>query len=609
MNVGHGEKSRMKRLLAKAATVLGISICVVGFVQVPPGYALTIIRNFIGGSPGATNIGDGNLIDIFNAAADRWERAILDPHVLTLNFGWAPVGGGVHTLVAQGGTPNRETEGTIQFNNDDEQGHFFWYLDPTPHQDEEYRTFTEQAVDLGGGLVNVSRVFRDPVGDAASFNHVDLLMVAMHEIGHALGLSMAHRSFTTESTDGDVDVTAPRPFPGTRIPLAFNNAGVTSHIAEIDGGYGTLMAGTNAAERRIPSAIDILVNAQISQFTNLELAAPLPRVTIRVTAPTATEAGPTAGRFEVTRTGGTVAPLTVSYSVTGTATPGSDYVALSGSVTIPAGSSSAQIVVTPLDDHLVEGNETVIVNLTANSNYEIASARNATVTIVSDEAQTTVTISAPTGTATEAGPTGPTAGRFRVTRTGSTAAALTVFYSISGTATADADYTALPGSVVIPAGSTTQNILVTPINDTVMEGKETVIATLTPNSAYTVGSPSKAKVTIVSEENVTIAAIDGTATEAGRTTGAFRVNRTGSTASPLTVFYSVSGTATSASDFTALPGRVTIQAGMGSADIIVTPIDDSVAEVNETVVITLKSTSTYTIGTPRSSTVTIVSNE
>lgn len=220
------------------------------------------------------------MVDIFNEAADRWEQVILDPHVLILHFGWAPVGGETHTLNAQGGMPNRETEGTILFNNDNDPGHIHFYLDPTPHLDEEYLTFTESAQDLGGEVVNVARVFLDPVGDAASFSHVDLLMVALHGIGHAVGLSMANTSFIAESADGDIDVTAPRPFPGTTIPLFFNLFGVTSHIDFI--AYGTLMTGNNPRERRIPSAIDILANAQISKFNDLNLPGRPPVITIAI---------------------------------------------------------------------------------------------------------------------------------------------------------------------------------------------------------------------------------------------------------------------------------------------------------------------------------------
>ena len=53
-------------------------------------------------------------------------------------------------------------------------------------------------------------------------------------------------------------------------------------------------------------------------------------------------------------------------------------------------------------------------------------------------------------------------GSFTVTRTGDTSPDLTVLYTVSGTATAGADYGALPGSVTIPAGSATATIAVAP---------------------------------------------------------------------------------------------------------------------------------------------------
>ena len=108
-----------------------------------------------------------------------------------------------------------------------------------------------------------------------------------------------------------------------------------------------------------------------------------PTVTIKATTPTAAQ-GAAAGAFTVTRTGSTAAPLTVFYTVGGTATPGSDYPALPGSVTIPAGSSTANIIVTPINDSVVmERNETVVVNLTSRSHYTLGSPSSATVTIVS----------------------------------------------------------------------------------------------------------------------------------------------------------------------------------------------------------------------------------
>jgi Calx-beta domain len=80
----------------------------------------------------------------------------------------------------------------------------------------------------------------------------------------------------------------------------------------------------------------------------------------------------------------------VYYTVSGTATSGSDYIALPGSVTIAAGSSTATITVTPIDDTIVESDETVIVTLSTNAAYTVGSPSNATVTISSDDVGETV---------------------------------------------------------------------------------------------------------------------------------------------------------------------------------------------------------------------------
>ena len=103
-----------------------------------------------------------------------------------------------------------------------------------------------------------------------------------------------------------------------------------------------------------------------------------------------------------------------------------------------------------------------------------------------------ITIAASDPTASEVG---PNTGAFTVTRTGSTAAPLTVSYMISGTAT-QSDYIPLSGSVQIPAGALSALIVVTPVIDTLSENNETVAATIQPSTAYRVGVSANATVTI-----------------------------------------------------------------------------------------------------------------
>ncbi|MFT3920968.1 MAG: Calx-beta domain-containing protein [Myxococcales bacterium] len=95
----------------------------------------------------------------------------------------------------------------------------------------------------------------------------------------------------------------------------------------------------------------------------------------------ASESGPTSNTFTVSRTGSTSSSLAVSYTVGGTASAGPDYTSLSGSVTIPAGYSSANITVTPQQDSTYEGNETVIATLTDGGSYDLGTPYTATMTI------------------------------------------------------------------------------------------------------------------------------------------------------------------------------------------------------------------------------------
>lgn len=87
-------------------------------------------------------------------------------------------------------------------------------------------------------------------------------------------------------------------------------------------------------------------------------------------------------------------------------------------------------------------------------------------------------------------------GAFTLSRTGSTEGSLLVFLQWSGTASNGLDYQELPNTITIPAGSATAIIAVKPIDDSLVEGTETVIATVVPSPVlspiepYRVGFPA-----------------------------------------------------------------------------------------------------------------------
>ena len=111
------------------------------------------------------------------------------------------------------------------------------------------------------------------------------------------------------------------------------------------------------------------------------------RPTVTLTASTRNAAEPsTPAAFTINRAGSTSSNLTVLYTCSGTASNGADYSALSGSVTISTESSSAAVTIDPMDDSLVEGNETVVLTLVAHAAYAVGSSGSATVTIADNDA-------------------------------------------------------------------------------------------------------------------------------------------------------------------------------------------------------------------------------
>ncbi|MBC1190349.1 hemolysin, partial [Microcystis aeruginosa BLCCF108] len=74
---------------------------------------------------------------------------------------------------------------------------------------------------------------------------------------------------------------------------------------------------------------------------------------------------------------------------------------------------------------------------------------------------------------------------YTFTRTGVTTDALTVNYTVGGTATNGTDYTSIPTSVTFAAGSSTATVTVDPTADTIVEADETVALTLTAGTDYT----------------------------------------------------------------------------------------------------------------------------
>ncbi len=109
-----------------------------------------------------------------------------------------------------------------------------------------------------------------------------------------------------------------------------------------------------------------------------------PELNVAAPQPNASEAG-AQGSFLISRTGSTANPTAFSYVLTGFATNGADYQTLPLTGTIPAGQSSLSIPVIPIDDDLIEGDETVILTLSEGLGYTLGANTSTTVTIADND--------------------------------------------------------------------------------------------------------------------------------------------------------------------------------------------------------------------------------
>ncbi len=128
------------------------------------------------------------------------------------------------------------------------------------------------------------------------------------------------------------------------------------------------------------------------------------------------------------------------------------------------------------------------------------------------------------------------------------------------------------------------------------------------DGAFRITYPSVAEYLAPTLPEITVSAIDDQAAEPSDP-GAFRISRTGSTASAAEVAVSVGGSATDGVDYLTIGSPVTIPAGQASLDVLVIPIDDTSEEPAEDVTLEVVSSPGYEIGSPYAASVTLADDE
>ena len=184
--------------------------------------------------------------------------------------------------------------------------------------------------------------------------------------------------------------------------------------------------------------------------------------------------------------------ITLGYRVVGNARAGSDYTRLSGTVSVPAGTSAVSIEVQTTDDGSHEGSEDLVLRLSKGAGYRVKKGETALHSVYIEDNDGGGTFSGTpvvffgSMSSTVVENSGRAATRFTVTP--APTSQLTVNLAMSGgSATAGSDYTNLT-SIAVPAGQSVvviDNIL----DDSVTEGDESFTIELQAGTGYRVYDP------------------------------------------------------------------------------------------------------------------------
>jgi PKD repeat protein len=186
--------------------------------------------------------------------------------------------------------------------------------------------------------------------------------------------------FTANPSSGQAPLTVQFTDTSTGNPTAWSwNFGDGSPtVTEENPSYTFTSAGNFTVTLTVTGAGN--ATSSTSETITVTNAPPPPSTTVTVVAsqPDATTLTP--GEFTITRTGSGSSPLTVNFSLGGTAVNGTDYETLGTSAVIPAGSSTITIDVVPIG--LLDLLQTVALTVSPSSDYTVGSPDSATVTIL-----------------------------------------------------------------------------------------------------------------------------------------------------------------------------------------------------------------------------------
>lgn len=437
------------------------------------------------------------------------------------------------------------------------------------------------------------------------------------------GMFTLDPSFEANEADGLATVTVKRSggSSGSATVNYSATAGSASAGADFTPVSGTIVFadGETSKTFAVPLTNDSV--AEVDETINLTLSQPtaafigLPNATLTVhdddqanisiadSSVVEGNSGTTNAVFTVTLSKAVPVPVTVDYfAISATqdgvnlfaTSVGSDFKQTTGTLTIPAGQTSATITVPVIGETVVEADETFYVVLSNPAGPAKITRPNATGTIINDDVNGSLQFSSAAYAVAENG--GLTV--LTVTRVGSGSSLTVQYETLDGTATAPSNYAATSGTLSFGPTDTQKSIIIPLQSDSIAEGDETFTVRLfNPSSGGILGTPSTTTVTLTEMPVAAIGDAEVLEGNSGNTTLSFPVTLSRAAVSPVTMsWFTLGGSATSGSDFVSASGTLNIPAGGTSGVVDVQIIGDLTPEADETFTVQLYSPSNATIG-------------
>src|SRR5207249_2321673 len=232
-----------------------------------------------------------------------------------------------------------------------------------------------------------------------------------------------------------------------------------------------------------------------------------------------------------------------------------------------------------------EDDETIQVALSSPTNATLGATATHTYTILDDDPLPSLSINNVT---VSEGNSGTTNANFIVTLSAASGKTVTVNYATAdGTATAPSDYVAIPTTTLTFNPGQTAKPITVPVNGDMVDENDETFAVNLSNSTNATLSTATGTGTIIDDDSpptVTLTLSGSPMAEAG---GVATVTATlgWPSAQTVTVNLAFSGTATLTNDYTASGTSILIPPGSTSGSITLAAVQDSIDELDETIVV------------------------